>query len=222
MVDKGLSRIIPTQVHHVHRPFVASGWEIAALSYMVAVWLSVIGSLVLGFSISFHTGVVGLFLGSPLLFIGVPVTVVALTLVARLHGPQATGLGRQMMDAALTLFFLLGVLSVVIGIIGFFAAFTDTGIGSLIDDLFLHLADIAFGVLGIVWALGEIATLGNLPSNEVAQAEATVVPGPPVPPPAAPYPPPPTTTPSYIPPPAPPTSTLPTVPPPAPPNPPTA
>ena len=163
MVDKGLSRIIPTQVHHVHRPFVASGWEIVALSYMVAVWLSVIGSLVLGFSISFHTGVVGLFLGSPLLFIGVPVTVVALTLVARLHGPQATspGPGKHFMDAAHLFFLLLGVLSVVIGIIGFFAAFTDTGIGSLIDDLFLHLADIAFGVLGIVWALGEIATLGE-------------------------------------------------------------
>jgi hypothetical protein len=217
MSDKGLSRIIPTQVHHAHRPFAPSGWEIAALSYMAAVWLSVIGSLVLGFSISFHAGLGGLFLGSPLLFIGAPLTVVALTLVARLHGPQASHLGRQMMDAALTLFFLFGVLLIVIGIIGFFAAFTDNGFGPIIDDLFLHLADIAFGVLGIVWALGEIAALGNLPANDAAPAGATVVPGPPVTPPAAAFYPPPTTPPSPIPPSGPPTSTMPAVPPPAPP-----
>ena len=220
MTDKGLSRIIPTQVHHAHRPLAPSGWEIAALSYMVAVWLSVIGSLVLGFSISFHAGVGGLFLGSPLLFIGAPLTVVALTLVARLHGPQASHLGRQIMDAALTLFFLFGVLLIVIGIIGFFAAFTDNGFGAIIDDLFLHLADIAFGVLGIVWALSEIAALDRLPSNDAAREEATVAPGPPMTPPAPPFHPPSTTTPSPIPPPGPPTSTMPTVPPPAPPAPP--
>jgi hypothetical protein len=138
-------------------------------------------------------------------------------LVARLHGPQASHLGRQMMDAALTLFFLFGVLLIVIGIIGFFAAFTDNGFGPIIDDLFLHLADIAFGVLGIVWALGEIAALGNLPANDAAPAGAKVVPGPPVTPPAAAFYPPPTTPPSPIPPSGPPTSTMPAVPPPAPP-----
>ncbi len=56
MVDKGLSRFIPGEVHEAHRPVAASTWELAALSYVVAIWLSVIGSLVLGFSISFHAG----------------------------------------------------------------------------------------------------------------------------------------------------------------------
>jgi hypothetical protein len=217
--DNGLSRFIPNQVHEAHRPLRSCGWEMAALSYMVAVWFGVIGSLVLGFSISLHAGVSSLFLGSSLLYISAPLSVVALTLVARLQGPHASRLGRELLDAALTLFFLLGALLVVIGIIGFFAAFTDNGFGPLIDDLFLHLADIAIGVLAIVWALGEIAMLKARP---VADAGTSGAPSEPLvatyarPPATAP----PATTPP--PPPAPPTSTLPTVPPPAPPSPPKA
>ncbi len=83
MVDKGLSRFIPGEVHEAHRPVAAGAWELAALLYVVAVWLSVIGSLVLGFSISFHAGLGGFFLGGPSLFAGAAVSVVALTLVAR-------------------------------------------------------------------------------------------------------------------------------------------
>jgi hypothetical protein len=217
MEDNGLSRFIPSQVHEAHRPLLSCGWEMAALSYMVAVWLGVIGSLVLGFSISFHTGVSGLFLGSSLLYIGAPLSVVALTLVARLRGPHATRLGRELLDAALTLFFLLGALLVVIGIIGFFAAFTDSGFGPLIDDLLLHLADVAVGVLAIVWALGEIATLKSSPGPDV---DASASPSEPL---VATYVRPPATAPPVVPPPpppAPPTSTLPTTPPPVPPNPP--
>lgn len=119
MEDNGLSRFIPSQVHEAHRPLLSCGWEMAALSYMVAVWLGVIGSLVLGFSISFHAGVAGLFLGSSLLYIGAPLSVVALTLVARLHGPHATRLGRELLDAALTLFFLLGASWSLSGLSGF-------------------------------------------------------------------------------------------------------
>jgi hypothetical protein len=211
--DKGLSRFIPSQVHEAHRPLLSCGWEMAALSYMVAVWLGVIGSLVLGFSISFHAGLSGLFVGGSLLYIGAPLSVVALTLVARLHGPDATRLGRDLLDGALTLFFLLGALLVVIGIIGFFAAFTDSGFGVLIDDLLLHLADIAIGILAIVWALGEIATLKSRPLPDLdasgSQSEPLVVT----------YSQPPATAPPVVPPPpppAPPTSALPTVPPPAP------
>jgi hypothetical protein len=236
MVDKGLSRFIPGEVHEAHRPVATSAWELAALSYMIAIWLSVIGSLILGFSISFHTGLGGIFLGGPSLFVGAAVSVVALTLVARLHGRQTNELGRQMLDAALTLFFALGLLSVVIGIIGFFAAFSDSGFGVLIDDLFLHLADIAIGVLAIVWALGEIAHLKGAMTG--AQEQGTVEAGavPPFTPPAGSYAPSPSTMPPYAPPPAPPTTTLPTTtlptvpppteppptgPPPAPPGPPT-
>jgi hypothetical protein len=225
MVDKGLSRFIPGEVHEAHRPVAASAWEVAALAYVVAIWLSVIGSLVLGFSISFHAGLGGPFLGGPLLFVGAAVSVVALTLVARLHAPQTNELGRQMLDAALTLFLALGLLSVVIGIIGFFAAFTDTGFGVLVDDLLLHLADIAIGVLAIVWALGEIANLKSAApgAGEPGTAEAGVAP--PLTPPAGSWTSSPTTMPPYAPPPAPPTTTLPTVPPPtgpppAPPDPP--
>jgi hypothetical protein len=225
MVDKGLSRFIPGEVHEAHRPVAAGAWELAALLYVVAVWLSVIGSLVLGFSISFHAGLGGFFLGGPSLFAGAAVSVVALTLVARLHGPQTNALGRQMLDAALTLFLALGLLSVVIGIIGFFAAFTDTGFGVLVDDLFLHLADIAIGALAIVWALGEIATLKSAApdAGEPGTVEAGV--GPPLTPPAGSWTPAPSTMPPYVPPPAPPTTTMPTVPPPtgpppAPPDPP--
>jgi hypothetical protein len=220
MVDKGLSRFIPSQVHEAHRPLLSCGWEMAALSYMVAVWLSFIGSLVLGFSISFHAGVSGLFLGSSLLFIGAPVTVVALTLVARWHGPNTDHLGRQLLDAALTLFLLLGALLIVIGIIGFFAAFTDSGIGTIVDDLLLHLADIAIGVLAVVWALGEIAALNHLPALDETAPGSTVEEAEPV----VAYPRPPATTPPVVPPPAPPpappTTSLPAVPPPpAPPGP---
>ena len=229
MVDKGLSSFIPGQVHEAHRPFVSSGWEVAALMYAVALWLCLIGELVYGFSVSFHVGLQGLFVDGPWLLVGAAVSVVAVTLVTRLQGPNADHLGRQLLDAALTLFFLLGLLAVVIGIIGFFAAFTDSGFGPLVYDLFLHLADIAVGVLVAVWALGEIARLGNhgrepanlepaIPEQAVAQtgaAGAATAASP-----ATPDVPPPTMPPSR-PPPAPPTTTLPAVPPPAPPDPPT-
>ncbi len=220
MVDKGLSKFIPSQVHDAHRPFAAYTWEIAALSYMVAIWLAVIAGLVLGFSISFHAGVAGLFLASPLLYVGAPVTVVVLTLIARLHGPQTNELGRQLLDAALTLFFALGVLSIVIGIIGAFDAFTDNGFAVVVDDLLLHLADVAIGIVAIVWALGEIVALRNLSSIDADKepaAGSSFAPAP-VPNPPAPSPPAPPATPAYAPP-APPTAILPTVPPPLPPGP---
>lgn len=161
------------------------------------------------------------FLGGPLLFVSAAVSVVALTLVARLHAPQTNELGRQMLDAALTLFLALGLLSVVIGIIGFFAAFTDTGVGVLVDDLFLHLADIAIGVLAIVWALGELATLKSAVPGVAEPGTVDAGVAPPLTPPAGSWTSSPTTMPPYAPPPAPPTTTLPTAPPPAaPPDPP--
>jgi hypothetical protein len=215
VVDKGLSKFIPSQVHDAHRSFAAYTWEIAALSYMVAIWLAVIAGLVLGFSISFHAGVAGLFLASPLLYVGAPVTVVVLTLIARLHGPQTNEMGRQLLDAALTLFFALGVLSVVIGIIGAFDAFTDNGFAVVVDDLLLHLADVAIGIVAIVWALGEIVALRNLSSSD---ADGEPGAGSSVAPATVPYPPAPPATPTYAPP-APPTAVLPTVPPPVPPGP---
>jgi hypothetical protein len=214
MVDKGLSRFIPTQVQDTHRSFAAYAWELAALSYMVAVWLAVIAGLVLGFSISFHAGVSGLFLDSPLLYVGAPVTVVILTLVARLHGPQTSELGRQLLDAALTLFFALGVLSILIGVIGFFDAFTDSGVALIVDDLLLHLADVAIGVVAIVWALGEIVALR---SSSPIETEKEPPGGPPAVATSA-YPAAAPATPPYAPP-APPTTTLPVVPPPAAPGP---
>ncbi len=119
-----------------------------------------------------------------------------------------------MLDAALTLFVALGLLSVVIGIIGFFAAFTDTGFGVLVDDLFLHLADIAIGVLAIVWALGEIATLKSAAPGAGEPGTVEAGQAPPLTPPAGSWTSSPTTMRPYAPPPAPPTTTLPTVPPP--------
>ncbi len=230
MVDKGISSFIPGQVHEAHRPFASSGWEVAVLMYTVALWLTVIGWLVYGFSVGFHYGLGGLFVDGPLLLVGSAVSVVTVTLVVRLQGPHADHLARQLLDASLTLFFLLGLLFIVIGIIGFFAAFTDGGFGSLVYDLFLHLADVAVGVLVIVWALGEIATLKNSAPSESDGEVVAAGAGSPLTPPASPYtappatvPPttvPPTTMPPFAPPPAPPTSTLPTVPPPQPPNPP--
>jgi hypothetical protein len=220
MVDKGWSSFIPGQVHDAHRPFASSGWEVAALMYIVALWLCLIGELVYGFSISFHAGLQGLFVNGPWLLVGTAVSVMAVTLVARLQGPHADHLGRQLLDVALTLFFLMGLLALVIGIVGFFAAFTDNGFGPLIYDLFLHLADIAVGVLVAVWALGEIATLRNSGPGQAApetvEAVAAAASSPPTP-----YAPPPTM-PPFVPPPAPPTSTLPSFPPPAPPDPPGA
>jgi hypothetical protein len=230
MVDKGLSSFIPGQVHEAHRPFASSGWEVAALMYAVALWLSLIGDLVYGFSLSFHVGLQGLFADGPWLLVGAAVSVVAVTLVTRLQGPHADHLGRQLLDAALTLFFLLGLLAVVIGTIGFFYAFTDSGFGPLVYDLFLHLTDIAVGVLVAVWALGEIGALGRHgpePANlepaipaqdlsEAAEAGKAAAASP-----ATPYSPPPTM-PPFAPPPAPPTTTLPTAPPPVPPSTPSA
>ena len=240
MVDKGLSSFIPGQVHEAHRPFASIGWEVAALMYAVALWLTLIGELVYGFSVSFHVGLQGLFVDGPWLLVGAAVSVVTVTLVTRLQGPHADHLGRLLLDAALTLFFLLGLLAVVIGVIGFFAAFTDSGFGPLVYDLFLHLADIAVGILVAVWALGEVAVLGHH-GREPAVAEPAVA-EPAVAEPvftervtsetgeagtstttSAPtaYAPPPTM-PPFPPPPAPPTTTLPSVPPPAPPGPPSA
>ena len=73
MVDKGLSRFIPGEVHEAHRPVAASAWEVAVAGVRG-------GNLVerhrlarvLGFSISFHAGWAGPFLGGPLLFVGSP------------------------------------------------------------------------------------------------------------------------------------------------------
>ncbi len=164
MPNKGLSQFLPDAVLNAYRPLLSVAVELAAAAYMVAVWLVVIGWLIVGFSVSFQNGVEGVFAGSSYAFALVPIVIVALTLATRMRGPASDARGRGLLDTALTLAFGLSLLFIVMGIVGFFASFGDNGFATVVADLLTHVADVVLGVLGVVWSLSEIAKLRQLPS----------------------------------------------------------
>ena len=163
MTDRArLSQFLPTTPIGNRARVYAHGWELAALGYAVAIWLYVLGDLIVvlanlpgGFrhdlEIIFGRG----------LLIAAPATITAVTLAAR-RRDRAEGTdaeGTWLLDAALTLCVPLGALFVLAGVVGFFADFGDFGdsASGAFYDLLVHLAGVVLGAVATIWALSEIA-----------------------------------------------------------------
>jgi hypothetical protein len=159
---RGLSRFIPTAVLDAYKPVLNDGWELVAALYVAGLWLVVLANLIAGFTVSFQQGVetepwTGLALPGAIVL-----SILALSLVLRLRLPQASRRGLWLLDAAVTLFLLLGVLAVVIGAIGLFASFGDGPFGAVVADFIAHIGDVVLGLVAIVWAMYELLELRRL------------------------------------------------------------
>ena len=53
------------------------------------------------------------------------------------------------------------VLVVVVTLVGFFVAFTDSGVGAIVDSLVQHVAGTVLGVTLIIWSIGDAAALSR-------------------------------------------------------------
>lgn len=174
MSSKGLSRFIPNAVLDAYKPALADGLEMAAFLFMVATWLAVIGNFIYDFSISFDTGLDSFWAGGNTLFISLPVVLVALTIVYRRQAPQASPRGLWLLDASVTLAFLFGLLAIVAGAIGIFSSFANNGFGGVVGDIFFHVADIALGVVVVIWSLNELAAIRKYEPASMTTTVATV------------------------------------------------
>jgi uncharacterized membrane protein HdeD (DUF308 family) len=158
MTNKGLSRFIPDAVLDAYKPALADGWEVACFLFMAAVWLAVIANFIVDFSVSFDSGFEGLWEG-PTLFVTGPILIVIFTLVVRNGAPRSTPRGLWLLDGALTLAFLFGLLTIAAGVIGIFSSFSESGFGFVLGAIIFHVADIALGVVVVVWSLNELAVV---------------------------------------------------------------
>lgn len=182
MESKGLSRFIPDAVLDAYKPALRDGWEMATFLFMVGVWLAVIADLIVGFSISFDTGLEGFWSASDTLFISLPLVAVVFTLVVRHQAPHSTTRGLWLLDGAITLTFLFGLLSVVAGVIGIFSSFGNGTFATVVGGILFHVADIALGVAVVVWALNELGALRkHMPATTGTVAAAPATWGAPVP-----------------------------------------
>ena len=165
MTDRAyLSRYLPKSTTEVRDRTSAHGWELAAMGYAVAIWLYVIGYLIValanlpgGFRHDLQT------IFSHTLLLAAPATVTAITLAARRRdrAEDSDADGGWLLDGALTLCVPLGALFVLAGAVGFLAAFgdfSDSASGAFFD-LLIHLAGIVLGAVATIWALAEIAAM---------------------------------------------------------------
>lgn len=175
MQDKTLSRVlVPDLALTSYRPALSSTWELAIAGWAVALWLVVIGALVVSLSAGFQAGIDSAFNNVDILFVGGAATVITATAVARLRRKPAAG-ALNMLTIGLALFALLGALGVVLGAIGFFVAFWAHGGSTVFYLVVQHLGGIVLGITAIVWALGELANLSRPdPGTPAARVYAKV------------------------------------------------
>jgi hypothetical protein len=169
MSNKGLSKFIPNAVLDAYKPVLGNGWETAAALYVAALWLSFIGSLIVNFSFDFRTGTATL-AGTPEIALLTAVSIVVLTLVIRARAPHSNAKGIWLLDAALTLFFVLGIVAIVLGVIGVFASFGNGSFSTVLGGILYEIAGIGLGIVAVVWSLSE---LGGLRSYEPATGVTT-------------------------------------------------
>ncbi len=137
----------------------AHGWELAAIGYAIAIWLYVLGYLIVALanlSGGFRQDLEVIF--SRNLLLAAPATVTAITLAARRRDRALDEDGRWMIDAALALAVPLGALFVLSGVVGFLAALGDFGesASGTLYDLMIHLAGVVLGAVASLWALAEL------------------------------------------------------------------
>jgi hypothetical protein len=163
MTDRApLSRFLPTTPIGNRARGYSHGWELAGLGYAVAIWLYVLGYLIVALANlpgGFRHDVEIVF-GRGLL-IAAPATITAITLAARRRDRATDAEGDWLLDAALTLAVPLGALFVLAGVVGFLAAFGDFGdsASGAFYELLVQLAGIVLGAVATVWALGELAAM---------------------------------------------------------------
>jgi hypothetical protein len=129
--------------------------------WAVSLCLLIASGLIADLSSGFKGGIDAAFSNVGGIFIGGMVTVVVVTLVVRLRAAQSEPLSLMLFSVAFALFVLIGALAIVLGIIGFFVAFTDSGVSAIVDSLFQHVAGFVLGVTVIIWSIGEAAALGR-------------------------------------------------------------
>ena len=163
MTDRAyLSHLLPKTTIATRTGAGAHGWEMAAMGYAVAIWLYVLGYLIVALANlpgGFRQDLEVIF--SRNLLLAAPATVTAITLAARRRDRALDADGRWLIDAALTLAVPLGALFVLAGVVGFLAALGDFGTtaSGTLYDLLIHLAGIVLGAVAGLWALSELAAM---------------------------------------------------------------
>ena len=161
MTDRAyLSQFLPKTSTRVRST--AHGWELAAFGYAVAIWLYVLGYLIVALANlpgGFRQDLEVVF--SRNLLLAAPATVTAITLAARRRDRPLDADGHWLIDAALSLAVPLGALFVLAGVVGFLAALGDFGTSAsgTFYDLLIHLAGIVLGAVASLWALSELAAM---------------------------------------------------------------
>lgn len=162
MPNKTLSRaLLPDSLFGSSKHLSSSIWELAVAGWALAVWLWVAGWLIAALSVSFKYGISYLSTYPLFFFVGLPVTVLAVTAVARLRKHRANDLSLTLLGVALGLFALLGALGIVVGVIGIFVSLTLSGGDTIFTFLVQHVGIVVLGAALIVWALGELAVLSK-------------------------------------------------------------
>jgi heme/copper-type cytochrome/quinol oxidase subunit 3 len=157
-----LSHFLPKNSLRTQPRARAHGWELAAFGYAIAIWLYVLGYLIVALANlpgGFRQDLEVVF--SRALLLAAPATVTAITLAARRRDRAVDDDGRWLIDAALTLTVPLGALFVLAGVVGFLAALGDFGTSAsgTFYDLLIHLAGIVLGAVASLWALSELANM---------------------------------------------------------------
>ncbi|HTW09715.1 MAG TPA: hypothetical protein VME46_19580 [Acidimicrobiales bacterium] len=169
MPDKSLSRLVlPDPVLNAFRSVATAAWAIALAGWAVAICLVIAAALLTDLSSGLKGGIDGAFTNVPVLFLGGGATVIVATLIVRLTGARADKLSLSLFTLALGLFTLVGLLAVVLGVIGFFIAFTDGSFDAVFLSLCQHVGGFVLGIALISWAVGELAALSRVASSAPA------------------------------------------------------
>lgn len=162
MPTKVISKVVvPDVVLNAYKPVLSSGWEIGVAGWAVAIWLWVVAGFIANLPFGLKGDIDEAFSNLVPIFVGGSVTLVVVTMLVRFRAPKATALSEALLGSALALFLLLGVASIVLGVIGLFVAFTESGASAIFTSLMEHVAGIVLGLVLIVWSLGEMAALSR-------------------------------------------------------------
>ena len=166
-----LSRHLPKPAALTSVQGAAHGWEVAAVGYATAIWVYVVGYLIVSLANlpgGFRLDLESVF--SRNLLIAAPATLTVITLATRRREAAGDAGGRWLVDATLTLCVPLGALFVVAGLVGFLADFGDFGTSAsgTLYAMCIHVGGVVLGAVAARWALVELAGLDEPASGASA------------------------------------------------------
>lgn len=140
---------------------VPDGWALAALGYVTAIALYLLGNFILTLAntdgLDFREVLDSVF-GRQFL-VAAPTLVTAMTLATRRRGEPMSERARGWLDTAITACIPLGAVVVIGSVIGFLADFGEfsSSTSGAFYLLLLHLAGVILGTVAMLWALAELA-----------------------------------------------------------------